>query len=408
MNSSIETAPSSWSTTICKVMFRVGSVGVGMVAIVAGLLYAKQESLLYFPEIGGIPRRPSSNPRRYRSPSEYNLPFETHMIRCEDGVSIHSWLLLQPHSKSQRKPTIVFFHGNAGNIGLRLPNAHQMYNQLNANIFMVEYRGYGDSDSVKPTEAGLKLDAEAALDFITSHPQIDPQRIFCFGRSLGGAVAFHLAKHAEFHRKPLAGILVENTFLSIGTMVDQLMPLIAPLKFFVLRMDWGNDRIAPTIRTPVLYLAGDADELVPHNHMQRLFEYSSKSSIYNKMHIIKGGTHNDSWMVGGSIYFEKMRSFISHVMLLQESDPCLYGGGGGGNNDNSVSSTWVENPSACVGTESGDSVLEVTMGQEGFVSSTTSIERNSIPIMPQNFLGMAKEATKLNNKDSIGVDKKTS
>mmetsp|Transcript_603 Transcript_603/g.1093 ORF Transcript_603/g.1093 Transcript_603/m.1093 type:complete len:396 (+) Transcript_603:161-1348(+) len=395
MSSSIEsTAPSSWTTTICRVMLRVGSVGVGMVAIVAGILYAKQESLLYFPEIGGIPRRPSSNPRRYRSPSEYSIPFETHMIRCEDGVSIHSWLLLHPNSKAQRKPTIVFFHGNAGNIGLRLPNAHQMYTQLDANVLMVEYRGYGDSDSVKPTEGGLKLDAEAALEFITSHPQVDSQRIFCFGRSLGGAVAFHLAKYAEKYHKPLAGIMVENTFLSIGTMVDQLMPLIAPLKFFVLRMDWGNDKIAPFIRIPVLYLAGDSDELVPHNHMTKLFEYSSKSSHYTKMHIIKGGTHNDSWMVGGSEYFEKMRSFISHV-ILNESDHNF-----DGNEDSTAS---LDLPGR-VSTDS-DSV-EVTMGQEGMTSM--KIGRNSIPIMPKNFLGIAKEATKLSKKESVGPDKKES
>jgi pimeloyl-ACP methyl ester carboxylesterase len=315
------------------------------------------------------------------------------MIRCEDGVSIHSWLLLHPNSKVQKKPTIVFFHGNAGNIGLRLPNAHQMYTQLNANILMVEYRGYGDSDSVKPTEEGLKLDAEAALDFISSHPQIDPQRIFCFGRSLGGAVAFHLAKHAETHHKPLAGIMVENTFLSIGTMVDQLMPLIAPLKFLVLRMDWGNDRIAPFLRTPVLYLAGDSDELVPHNHMTKLYEYSSKCSSYTKMHIIKGGTHNDSWMVGGSEYFEKMRSFISYIML-NESDHNFHGNDSTGSLD-------------CPGRVSTDSdSVEVNMGQEG-MTSMNSMERNSIPIMPRNFLGIAKEATKL-NKESVGSDKKKS
>jgi len=387
MTESIEPS-SSLTSTICRVMFRVGSVGTGLIAIVAGLLYAKQESLLYFPEIGGIPRRPASNPRRYRSPSEYNIPFETHMIRCEDGVSIHSWLLLHPNSKAQRQPTIIFFHGNAGNIGLRLPNAHQMYKSLNANILMVEYRGYGDSDSVKPSENGLKLDAEAALNFISSHPKVDPQRIFCFGRSLGGAVTFHLAKYAEQQQKPMAGIILENTFLSISKMVDQLMPLIAPLKWIVLRMDWANDRIAPHVKIPVLYLAGDSDELVPHNHMTKLFEYSLKASGYTKMHIIRGGTHNDSWVVGGAEYFEKFRTFLSHVMLSETGRDV--------NRNASIGS--LESSEVASISES----VEVTMGQEGF---TSNMEKNAIPIMPKTFVNIAKEASKI-SKEAIASDKK--
>lgn len=370
---------SSLSATVFRLASTAGKAGFGLVAIVAGLLYVKQESLLYFPEIGGIPRRPSSNPRRYRSPAEYNIPFESHMIKCADGVMIHSWLLLHPNSKAENKPTIIFFHGNAGNIGLRLPNAQQMYSRLNANILMVEYRGYGDSDTVKINESGLKLDAEAALEFISEHPQIDAKRIFCFGRSLGGAVAFHLAKKAEEQNRPLAGIILENTFLSISKMVDQLMPLIAPLKFLVLRMDWGNDKVAPRIRTPVLYLAGDRDELVPHNHMTNLYEYSLKSSDFAKIHIIKGGTHNDSWMVGGAEYFEKFRTFLSHVML----------------NEKDISARSLD---ACED-------VEVTMGGQDESNSFVQSGQNAIPIMPGNLMGIAKEASKV-SKESSDANKK--
>lgn len=90
------------------------TIFVGLIAVLGGLLYAKQDSLLYYPEIGGIPRRPSQNPRRYRSPGEHQVPFEELMIRCEDGVRIHSWLMLRSENNSKDFPTIVFFHGNAG------------------------------------------------------------------------------------------------------------------------------------------------------------------------------------------------------------------------------------------------------------------------------------------------------
>jgi abhydrolase domain-containing protein 13 len=300
-------------------LYRVGTVVFGLVSIAAAILYAKQDSLLYFPEIGGIPRRPSQNPRRYRSPAEHGIPFETHMIRCEDGVTIHSWLLLHPDSQRKRNPTIVFFHGNAGNIGLRLPNAIQMYRDLNANVLQVEYRGYGDSDSVSPSEAGLKLDAEAAFRFISTHPAIDTSRIFVFGRSLGGAVGFHLAHYAENLSMPLAGVIVENTFLSISHMVDHLMPYLAYLKPLVLRLKWESYKIVPHLSVPTLYLAGSADQLVPHSHMLELYKASRKASRCARMHIIVGGTHNETWVQGGREYWERIRSFLAEAFAIQTS-----------------------------------------------------------------------------------------
>lgn len=78
---------------------------------------------------------------------------------------------------------------------------------------MVEYRGYGNSDTVKPGEAGLKKDGHAALKFIAKHPKIDASKLFIFGRSLGGAVAFDLAQYAEENDIPVAGVIVENSKL---------------------------------------------------------------------------------------------------------------------------------------------------------------------------------------------------
>ena len=93
-------------------VWRVTKLVLGLGSVVGVLLYFKQDSMLYFPEIGGIPRRPNSNPRRYRSPAEHQIPFEDNRIECSDGVMIHSWLLLreegEPNSTS-RVPTIIFF-----------------------------------------------------------------------------------------------------------------------------------------------------------------------------------------------------------------------------------------------------------------------------------------------------------
>ena len=95
-------------------------------------------------------------------------------------------------------------------------------------------------------------------------------------------MAFHVAEYAERKSLPLAGMMVENTFLSISHMVDQLMPFLTPLKPLVLKIGWNNYKIAPKLKTPILYLAGDSDELVPHNQMLELFELSKKSSTFDE------------------------------------------------------------------------------------------------------------------------------
>lgn len=177
-----------------------------------------------------------------------------------------------------------------GNIGLRLPNALQMLQYLDAHVLLVEYRGYGDSDDAQVNEAGLKLDAEAALRFIRTHPHVDPNQIFLFGRSLGGGVAFHLAQYAEKNSIPVAGVMVENTFLSIAAMVDTLMPYVAPFKALILRIGWRSDRIVPHLTVPVLYLAGARDELVrSRNRLGRrenpLFLNSSSNSGATHTHV---------------------------------------------------------------------------------------------------------------------------
>lgn len=348
--------------TITTVIWRSTQLVAGLGALLVTVLYFKQESLLYFPEIGGIPRRPGDNPRRYRSPSEYQVNFEEVTIPCPDGVSIHAWLMMRTPDRNPL-PTFVYFHGNAGNIGLRLPNAVQTMQYLNVNILLVEYRGYGNSDTVSPTEAGLKLDGQGALKFIMKHPKIDHSKIFLFGRSLGGAVAFDVANYAKANGIPIAGVIVENTFLSIPAMVDQLMPIIAIFKGLILKMKWDSTTIVPHLTCPVMYLAGAADELVPHQHMLTLHKATSLSKL-NRLHVVPDGTHNETWMKGGQEYWLALRSFLAGAVgLISSAAP----------------------PTAAM----ADSSAEVSPLA---ATSDTSGSTGSIPIMPNRLFGMVKEA----------------
>ena len=87
------------------------------------------------------------------SPSILRLPYESHFIQTIDGVTINVVLIKQDPDKISSVPTIVYLHGNAGNVGHRLQNVHEMYHYLSCNILLVEYRGYGLSKG-SPSESG--------------------------------------------------------------------------------------------------------------------------------------------------------------------------------------------------------------------------------------------------------------
>jgi fermentation-respiration switch protein FrsA (DUF1100 family) len=128
-------------------------------------------------------------------------------------------------------------------LSLRLANAQLLYQNLAINILLVEYRGYGPSKVTLlitfsfylyiipiiiiyilqgvPSEKGLYLDAKAAFEFVANRPDLNPNKIFVFGRSLGGAVALNLCSRKEI-RERVAGIIVENTFTSIPSLARKI------------------------------------------------------------------------------------------------------------------------------------------------------------------------------------------
>ena len=120
-----------------------------------------------------------------------------------------------------------------------------------------------------------------------------------FGRSLGGAVCFYLA---EKFPDLVAGVIVENTFLSISAMVDILMPFLTLIKPYVLRMKWNSDELISRVKQPILFLSGARDRLVPPFHMKRLYDLATATRL-REMYVVSNGDHNDTWEKGGIQYY---------------------------------------------------------------------------------------------------------
>ena len=152
-------------------------------------------------------------------PSQFDMTdSEEALIRTPDGESLSSFFL-RASKRHARNVTVLMFHGNAGNIGYRLPIAKVLQEDLGCNVLMLQYRGYGLSTGT-PNEKGLMIDAQTGLDYVRQRAELRETRIVLYGQSLGGAVSIALAARNQASGN-IAGLVLENTFLSIRKLIPR-------------------------------------------------------------------------------------------------------------------------------------------------------------------------------------------
>ncbi|KAJ1967078.1 bem46 protein, variant [Dispira parvispora] len=299
MSSMLEYVP-----TIIKYSLVV-SAGVGVCALIA--LYMFQCDLIY----------PSSYPEGSRekvaSPEEYSLPFDNLRLRTPDGVRIHGFLIKRSTDEETKKaPTILYFHANAGNMGHRLPIAKVLYERLKCNVLMLSYRGYGISEG-QANEKGIRLDASTALHFVRDHPLLSKTKLVAYGQSIGGAVAIDLVAREE---SQFSGLIVENTFLSLRKMIPSVLPWLRYMTAFCHQIWDSEAAIASIENTPILFLSGCKDDLIPPSHMKALYDNVREGNpkVWKEF---RDGKHNDTCIQDG--YFEAIQNFWQEYITKSSS-----------------------------------------------------------------------------------------
>lgn len=154
-------------------------------------------------------------------PSRWGMTdFEDLRITTPDGEILSAFFIRPSNKAVVQNVTILMFHGNAGNIGHRVPIAKILEENSRCNIFMPEYRGYGLSSGT-PNEQGLLIDAQTALDYIRQLEETRGGKIVIYGQSLGGAVAIQLAARNQ-EAGDIAGLILENTFTTMRKLIPRL------------------------------------------------------------------------------------------------------------------------------------------------------------------------------------------
>ena len=217
------------------------------------------------------------------SPEAEGLRYEDISLTTPDGLTLHAWFVPGPRRATRaHAQTWLWFHGNGGNLGTRVGQLARAHHLLGVHQFIFDYRGYGNSEG-HPSERGTYLDARAALEYLRTRPEVDPERIVYFGHSLGAAVAIELAVE-----HPPAGMALIAPFSSIKDMAGLVLPL--PLVGWLVWRHYNSMRRIGKVHAPLLVLHGELDEIVPHSQGFKLYQAANRPKRFVTLH---GASHNN-------------------------------------------------------------------------------------------------------------------
>lgn len=228
-------------------------------------------------------------------PNQMGLEFEEIFFKTSDNIDINGWFL----PSRDARYTILFCHGNAGNISHRLEKL-KLFHDLGLNVFIFDYRGYGKSKG-KPSEKGIYQDTLASYQYLLSR-KINPMQIIGFGESLGSAAIIDLA-----FQKELGGLIIEGGFSSAKDMVRAIYSPLLPYWLFASRFD--NINKIKSVKAPKLIIHSINDEIVHYGLGKKLYDAAKQPKEFLEIH----GGHNSCFFESEAILKEKIADFLKRL-----------------------------------------------------------------------------------------------
>ncbi len=235
---------------------------------IVGYMFLNQQSLLYKPD-GELP-----------DPSSVGLAdVEMQSVPMTDGTVLTVWAA---PAAVPDAPTVLFFHGQSGNLGDRADRLREILNS-GYGLLAPSYRGFPGSEG-EPSELALVSDGVQLFDRLTGKGEA----VVLHGQSLGTGIAAAVA--AE---RPEAELLVlEAPFTATVDVAAERYPFL-PVSV-LMKDQFATRELIEQITVPTLIFHGTEDETIPLHHGQALAEMSDIAQLY----VIPDGTHNDLWSYG--------------------------------------------------------------------------------------------------------------
>lgn len=274
-------------------------IGIALVyLLVVALAWAFQERLLYLPHMGREP---------IGTPADRGLAWSPVTLETEDGLALDAWWL--PHERP--RASLLFLHGNAGNISHRLDSLVQ-FHRLGFSVLILDYRGYGRSEG-RPSEAGLALDAEAGWRWLREEADQAPEEIVLFGRSLGAAVAAELAMTLEaegLEDEGPAAVILESPFRSVPALAQRVYPFL-PARWLA-RFSHDTEWHVRGVEAPLLVIHSREDEIIPFAEGEAVYRAARDPK---RLLEIRGG-HNTGFLESEPDYSAGIEAFLTEQASL--------------------------------------------------------------------------------------------
>ncbi|MBL7198047.1 MAG: alpha/beta hydrolase [Candidatus Omnitrophica bacterium] len=231
------------------------------------------------------------------TPTHIGLKYEDVFFNTDDGLKLNGWFIPAENPRA----TLLFCHGNAGNISHRI-EIIEIFNKLELNVFIFDYRGYGRSQG-SPSEEGLYRDAQAAYKYLLNRENIKKGAIVIYGKSIGANVAIDLASKV----KP-ACLISESGFSSAYDMAKKLFPYL-PIKW-IITIKYDALTKIKNIPIPKLIIHSQDDEIIPFRLGKKLFDAAVQPKEFYQM---RGG-HNEAIFMAREEYGVKINNFLSRYL----------------------------------------------------------------------------------------------
>ena len=272
-----------------RTLVSILTIAIGIYLLLALMIYLFQDRMVF---LSNLPGRALD-----ASPGDIGLAYQDVSLTTSDNERLHGWYVPATNSRG----TLLFFHGNAGNISHRLDSI-KIFHELDLDTLIIDYRGYGQSTG-KASEQGTYLDAQAAWDYLVDTRGIPADKIIIFGRSLGGAIGAWLgAQHTP------AAVIIESSFSSGVDIARRLYPFL-PVHL-ITRLQYPVADYASQLNCPVLVIHSRHDEIIPFSMGQAIYAAVKQEKKFLELR----GDHNNGFLISQREYVAGFKDFTQAIL----------------------------------------------------------------------------------------------
>ncbi len=208
------------------------------------------------------------------NPKNLSYTISSHQFTSADGNNIYGWFV-QPVSGKPARTTMLFLHGNGGNIIYQIPLVLALVKQ-GLQVFMVDYSGYGFSTG-KPNRKHVLADADAALDYMLSMHGVTGTKIVVYGQSLGGHLSATVAMQNE---RKIDGLVMEGAFSTHKQIAAHMLGGFGFLAKILVKEQYTALRSIKNYHKPLLVIHSTEDEIVPFAMGKHIYDAANSPKAF--------------------------------------------------------------------------------------------------------------------------------